>query len=97
MQLGIAELRSCQPRRKVEVGYNPSHTTETLIGYTAYWTKSHLRGIAFSKITDSFRYSGIIHKKKSYMRKKCGFTIVEQAIALFPKSEIGQNKTHVIA
>lgn len=26
---------SCQVTRKVEAGYKPSHTTETLIGYTA--------------------------------------------------------------
>ena len=26
---------SCQVTRKVEAGYNPSHTSETLFGYTA--------------------------------------------------------------
>jgi len=26
---------SCQVTRKVEAGYTPSHTSETLIGYTA--------------------------------------------------------------
>jgi len=26
-----------QVTQKVEAGYNPSHTTETLIGYTACW------------------------------------------------------------
>jgi len=26
----------CHGTRKIEAGYNPSHTTETLIGYTAY-------------------------------------------------------------
>jgi hypothetical protein len=26
---------SCQVTQKVEAGYNPSHTSETLIGYTA--------------------------------------------------------------
>ncbi len=26
---------SCQVTKKVEAGYNPSHTTEPLIGYTA--------------------------------------------------------------
>jgi len=26
---------SCQVTRKVEAGYKPAHTTETLIGYTA--------------------------------------------------------------
>jgi len=26
---------SCQFTQKVEAGYKPSHTTETLIGYTA--------------------------------------------------------------
>jgi len=31
------ELReiTCQVIRKIEAGYKPSHTTETLIGYTA--------------------------------------------------------------
>jgi len=28
---------SYQDTRNVEAGYNPSHTTETLIGYTACW------------------------------------------------------------
>jgi hypothetical protein len=28
---------SYQGTRKVEAGYNPSHTNETLIGYTACW------------------------------------------------------------
>jgi len=28
---------SCQVTRKVETGYNPSHTNETLIGYTALY------------------------------------------------------------
>jgi hypothetical protein len=27
----------CQITRKVGAGYNPPHTTETLIGYTACW------------------------------------------------------------
>jgi len=31
---GLREI-SYQVTRKVEAGYNPSHTTETLIGYTA--------------------------------------------------------------
>ena len=30
---------SYQGTRKVEAGYNPSHTTETLIGYTACYAK----------------------------------------------------------
>ncbi len=29
---------SCQGTRKVEAGYKPPHTTETLIGYTACCT-----------------------------------------------------------
>jgi hypothetical protein len=28
---------SYQLKQEVEAGYNPSHTTETLIGYTACW------------------------------------------------------------
>jgi hypothetical protein len=28
---------SCQGTRKVEADYKPSHTTETLIGYTALY------------------------------------------------------------
>jgi hypothetical protein len=35
---------SCQVPRKVEADYNSSHTTETLIGYTACW----LLGFIFS-------------------------------------------------
>jgi len=31
------------------------------------------------------------------MRKKSGITIVEQAIALVPKFEIGQGQTHATA
>jgi hypothetical protein len=28
---------SYQNTRKIEADYNPSHTTETLIGFTAFW------------------------------------------------------------
>jgi hypothetical protein len=32
----------CQVTRKFEAGYNPSHTTETLIGYTACCTQAFI-------------------------------------------------------
>jgi hypothetical protein len=33
---------SCQATRKVEAGYNPSHTSETLTGYIACCAVVHL-------------------------------------------------------
>ena len=50
------------------------------------WTKSAYAG-SLNKLPDSFSTSEILTIKFLIMRKKSGFTIVEQAIVLVPEFE----------
>jgi hypothetical protein len=51
---------SYQVTRKVEADYNPSHTSETLIGYTACCAVVHLYFIIVRPFHESAQYQVLI-------------------------------------
>jgi len=59
---------SYQVTRKVEAGYNPSHTTETLIGYTACWrfVIFFLRFLSFYFLA-LFQFPSMVHPEEVYV------------------------------